>query len=215
MVRGRLKGDRLVDVEEIFEAKAWSLGNVHFAGRMVFDRDGYLYLSVGDCGESPNLMTRHPAQNLGQHQGKILRFHDDGRVPADNPFAGREGAMPEIWSYGHRNPQGLALDQETGAFWENEHGPRGGDEVNRIRKGANYGWPVVSYGINYDGTVYTGEAHREGIEAPSWRWVPSIAPSGMLAYTGDRFPWWRGSVFVGGRWWGSSWRGSRRTGSAW
>ena len=198
VVRGRLEGDRLVDVEEIFEAKAWARGNVHFAGRMVFDRDGYLYLSVGDRGESPNLMTRHAAQSLGQHQGKILRFHDDGRVPADNPFAGREGAMPEIWSYGHRNPQGLALDPETGALWENEHGPRGGDEVNRIRKGANYGWPVVSYGINYDGTVYTGEAHREGIEAPSWTWVPSIAPSGMRAYTGDRFPWWRGSVFVGG-----------------
>ena len=198
VVRGRFDGDRLVDVEEIFVADAWARGNVHFAGRMVFDREGYLYLSVGDRGESPNLMADHPAQSFGQHQGKILRLHDDGRIPADNPFVGRAGAKPEIWSYGQRNPQGLAVHPVTGEVWENEHGPRGGDEVNLIRKGANYGWPVVSYGINYDGSVYSGETHRQGIEPPLWTWVPSIATSGMLFYTGERFPWWRGSVFVGG-----------------
>ena len=198
VVRGRLEGDLLVDVQEIFEAKAWASGNVHFAGRMVFDREGYLYLSVGDRGESPNLMADHPAQSLGQHQGKILRLHDDGRAPADNPFVGRSGAKPEIWSYGQRNPQGLAVHPVTGEVWENEHGPRGGDEVNLIRKGANYGWPVVSYGINYDGSIYTRERRRAEIESPRWSWVPSIAPSGMAFYTGDRFPWWRGSLFVGG-----------------
>jgi glucose/arabinose dehydrogenase len=198
VVRGRFENDRLVDVEEIFEAKAWASGNVHFAGRMAFDRASFLYLTVGDRGENPNLMAEHPAQSLGQHQGKVLRLHDDGRVPADNPFVGRSGALPEIWSYGHRNLQGLAVHPETGEVWENEHGPRGGDEVNFIRRGANYGWPVVSYGINYDGSPYTRELQRAGIEAPRWTWVPSIATSGMLFYTGDQFPWWRGSLFVGG-----------------
>ena len=198
IVRGRLEGDRLVDVEEIFEAKAWATGNAHFAGRMVFDRDGYLYLSVGDRGETPNLMAGHPAQSLSQHQGTVVRLHDDGRVPADNPFVGEAGAMPEIWSYGHRNPQGLAVHPQTGEVWENEHGPRGGDEVNLIQKGINYGWPVVSYGINYDGSVYSNETHRQETESPRWTWVPSIATSGMLFYSGDRFPWWRGSLFVGG-----------------
>ncbi len=198
VVRGRLERDQLVDVEEIFEAKAWATGNAHFAGRMAFDRDGYLYLSVGDRGEAPNLMVEHPAQSLTQHQGTVVRLHDDGRVPADNPFVGEAGAMPEIWSYGHRNPQGLAMHPQTGEVWENEHGPRGGDEVNLIRKGINYGWPVISSGINYDGSVYSSETHRQGIESPRWTWVPSIATSGMLFYTGDRFPWWKGSVFVGG-----------------
>jgi glucose/arabinose dehydrogenase len=198
VVRGRLENDRLVDVQEIFEAKAWAAGSVHFAGKMAFDRAGFLYLTVGDRGENPNLMTAHPAQSLAQHQGKVLRLHDDGRVPADNPFAGRSGAMPEIWSYGHRNLQGLAVHPQTGEVWENEHGPRGGDEVNFIRTGANYGWPVVSYGINYDGSPYTRELQRAGIEAPRWTWVPSIATSGMLFYSGDQFPWWRGSLFVGG-----------------
>lgn len=198
IVRGRLDGGRLLDVEEIFVADAWAAGNAHFAGRLAFDPDGYLYLSVGDRGASPNLMADHPAQGLDQHQGKILRLHDDGRIPADNPFVGRSGAKPEIWSYGQRNPQGLAVHPLTAEVWENEHGPRGGDEVNLIRSGANYGWPVVSHGINYDGSVYSGETHRQGIESPVWTWVPSIATSGMLFYTGDQFPWWQGSLFVGG-----------------
>ena len=198
IARGRFDSEQLVDVEEIFVADAWAAGNAHFAGRLVFDHDGYLYLSVGDRGASPNLMADHAAQSLEQHQGKILRLHDDGRVPADNPFVGRSDAKPEIWSYGQRNPQGLAVHPVTGEVWENEHGPRGGDEVNLIRSGANYGWPVVSHGVNYDGSVYSGETHRQGIESPVWTWVPSIATSGMLFYTGDQFPWWRGSLFVGG-----------------
>lgn len=198
VARGRFDGGRLVDVEEIFVADAWAAGNAHFAGRLAFDPDGYLYLSVGDRGASANLMADHPAQSLEQHQGKILRLHDDGQLPADNPFVGRADAKPEIWSYGQRNPQGLAVHPLTGEVWENEHGPRGGDEVNLIRSGANYGWPVVSHGINYDGSVYSGETHRQGIESPVWAWVPSIATSGMLFYTGDQFPWWRGSLFVGG-----------------
>jgi glucose/arabinose dehydrogenase len=198
LVRGRLEGDRLVDVQEIFESKAWARGNAHFAGRMVFDRSGYLFLSVGDRGESPDLMEAHPAQSLAQHQGKILRLHDDGRAPSDNPFVGRAGAMPEIWSFGQRNPQGLVIHPETGELWENEHGPRGGDEVNRIQKGSNYGWPVVSYGINYSGSVYSREPSRDDVESPRWTWVPSIAPSGLLFYTGDRFPWWKGNLFAGG-----------------
>ena len=198
VVRGRLDGNRLVDVDEIFEAKAWARGNAHFAGRMVFDRDGYLYLSVGDRGEAPNLMAGHPAQSLAQHQGTVIRLRDGGRVPEDNPFIGETDAMPEVWSYGHRNPQGLAVHPQTGEVWENEHGPRGGDEVNLIRKGSNYGWPVVSSGINYNGSVYSVETHRPGIESPLWTWVPSIATSGMAFYTGDEFPWWQGSIFVGG-----------------
>jgi len=198
VVRGRLDGDRLVDVLEIFEAKAWASGNVHFAGRMVFDREGYLYLAVGDRGEAPNLMAEHPAQSLAQHQGTIVRLRDDGQVPADNPFIEKTGAMPEVWSYGHRNPQGLAVHPQTGDVWEDEHGPRGGDEVNLIRKGSNYGWPVVSSGINYDGSLYSLEAHRQGMMSPLWTWVPSIATSGMAFYTGDEFPWWQGSIFVGG-----------------
>ena len=188
ITRGRLEGEELVDVEEIFVADAWAASNAHFAGRIVFDHDGYLYISVGDRGESPNLMTDHGAQSLGQHQGKILRLHDDGRVPEDNPFVGRSDAKPEIWSYGQRNPQGLAVHPVTGAVWENEHGPRGGDEVNLIRRGANYGWPVVSHGINYDGSVYSGETHREGIESPAWTWVPSIATSGDAILHGRSIP---------------------------
>ena len=198
VVRGRFESDRLLDVEEILVAQAWSGGNGHFAGRLVFDRAGFLYVTVGDRLADPDLMAAHPAQSLSNHQGKVLRLHDDGRVPSDNPFVGRADALPEIWSYGHRNMQGLTVHPETGDLWENEHGPRGGDEVNLVQRGRNYGWPVVSYGINYDGSIYTRERRRAKIESPRWSWVPSIAPSGMAFYTGDRFPWWRGSLFVGG-----------------
>jgi len=198
VVRGRLEGNRLVGVEEIFVARAWAETNPHFAGRMAFDRDRYLFVSVGDRGASPNLMERHPAQDLSNHQGKIVRLHDDGRVPADNPFVGHRDALPEIWSYGHRNPQGLAFHPTTGQLWSNEHGPRGGDELNLILPGLNYGWPVVSHGINYDGSVYTRETHRDGMESPRWVWTPSIATSGLVIYSGDAFPWWRDGIFVGG-----------------
>lgn len=203
--RGRFVNDRLVDVEEIFEAVAWNDRPGHFGGRIAFDNEGHLFLSIGDRmagfiagGFQPDV-ENHPAQDLTSHQGSIVRLNDDGSVPADNPLAGREDVLPEIWSYGHRNPQGLAFDAETGILWSDEHGPQGGDELNVIRRGANYGWPVIGYGANY--TVGT-EIHRgreqAGMEQPAAFWVPSIGISGLMVYRGDQFPNWRGNIFVGG-----------------
>ena len=141
----------------------------------------------------------HPAQNLSNHHGKIIRLHDDGRVPADNPFVSRAGAKPEIWSYGHRNVQGLAIHPDTGELWADEHGPQGGDELNRIEPGKNYGWPVIGFGVNYTtGLAIHSGTHRQGMEQPLKIWVPSIGISGMLFYTGDRFPQWKNNLFVGG-----------------
>ena len=198
VVRGRWDEGRVTDVEEIFEAVAWHDNNNHFAGRMAFDPEGHLYVAVGDRMLPPDMLARHPALDLTNHMGTIVRLHDDGSVPLDNPLAGRDDALPGIWSYGHRNIQGLAVDPGTGDVWSNEHGPRGGDELNLIVRGANYGWPVVSHGINYDGTVFTTEMRRSGVEPPRFVWTPSIGVSGMMIYRGDRFPWWRGSAFVGG-----------------
>ena len=198
VVRGRWADGRVTDVEEVFESNAWGGNNNHFSGRMAFDLDGYLYLTVGDRMLPPNMMANHPALDVTNHMGTIVRLHDDGRVPAGNPFVGRADTLPEIWSFGHRNLQGLAVDPLTGDLWSNEHGPRGGDELNLVVRGGNYGWPVVSHGINYDGTVYTTEASRPGVESPRFIWVPSIGISGMMVYRGDAFPWWRGSAFVGG-----------------
>lgn len=190
--RGRLEGKRLADVEEIFVADAVTGRGQHFGSRLVFDRDGYLFVSIGDRG------IMQEAQNPANHQGTILRLHDDGSVPADNPFVGRDGFRPEIYAYGIRSPQGLTLHPETGELWESEHGPRGGDEINIIRAGRNYGWPTITYGINYNGTPITDKTHQEGMEQPLHYWVPSIASSGIAIYDGDRFPAWRGNVFVGG-----------------
>lgn len=191
VVRGRFDGARLVDVEEIIEADAWSDAGVHFGSRLLFDDEGYLYISIGDRGTMQN------AQDLTNHAGSILRLHDDGRVPADNPFVGRDDARPEIWAYGIRSPQGLAFHPTTGELWETEHGPRGGDEINLIARGRNYGWPEITYGINYNGEPITDRQEAEGMEQPLHYWDPSIATSGLLIYDGDRFPGWRGSVFVG------------------
>lgn len=203
--RARFENDRLVDVEEIFEAEAWADTPGHFGARIAFDRDGYLYMSVGDRmaglsmqGMDPDL-EGHPAQDLSNHQGTIIRLRDDGSVPDDNPFVRRRGARPEIWSYGHRNPQGLAIRPDTGELWSTEHGPQGGDEINRIRKGANYGWPVIGYGANYVvGTEIHATRYREGMEQPAAFWVPSIGISGLSFYQGDQFPNWQGNAFVGG-----------------
>lgn len=192
VVRGRLEETRLVGVEEIFEADAWTSAGVHFGSRLVFDGAGFLFVSLGDRGEMQQ------AQNQGNHQGTIVRLHDDGRIPADNPFVGLPGHRPEIWAYGIRNAQGMALHPTTGELWETEHGPRGGDEINVIEAGRNYGWPVISHGINYDGTVLTELRARDGMEQPLHYWVPSIATSGLAFYTGERFTGWRGNVFVGG-----------------
>ena len=198
VVRGRLEGEAMADVEEIFEAEAWASNNNHFSGRMVFDDDGYLYVSIGDRQVDPDLGFRHPAQDLSNHLGKIVRLHDDGTVPEDNPFVRRPGALPEIWTYGNRNPQGFAVDPETGDLWITDHGPRGGDELNRVDRAGNYGWPVLTYGIHYDGRVITDETERPGMVSPHFVWVPSIGTSGLTLYRGDRFPWWRGNALAGG-----------------
>jgi glucose/arabinose dehydrogenase len=200
VVRGRFENDRLTNVEEIFEAEAWSGGGNHFGSRLAFDGNGYLFITVGDRGAGPDRgsLESHPAQDLSNHQGTVVRLHDDGRVPDDNPFVNRQGARPEIWSYGHRNLQGLAIHPETGDVWENEHGPQGGDELNLIRPGRNYGWPVIGMGVQYGGSVLHRSTAQSGMEQPVHYWVPSIATSGLLIYTGDRFPRWRGNIFVGG-----------------
>ena len=198
VVRARFENDRLTGVEDVFEAV--SQGRGHYGGRLAFDRDGYLFITVGErMAPSKGDLEAHPAQDLSNHHGTTIRLHDDGRVPADNPFVDQAGVLPEIWSYGHRNAQGLAIHPETGDVWINEHGPQGGDELNRILPGANYGWPVVGYGVNYrSGLAIHEGTHREGMEPPVHFWVPSIATSGLLIYTGDRFPEWRGNFFVGG-----------------
>jgi len=200
VVRGRFENDRLSNVEEIVVAQAWTRGRGHHGSRLAFDRNGYLFITVGDRQAPPSGdLEAHPAQDLGNHHGVVLRLHDDGRVPADNPFVGRAGALPEIWSYGHRNPQGLAIHPETGDIWATEHGPQGGDELNLIHPGRNYGWPVVGFGVNYgSGAAIHAATRREGMEDPVHVWVPSIATSGLLVYTGSAFPAWRGNLFVGG-----------------
>jgi glucose/arabinose dehydrogenase len=192
VARGRLAGGRLEDVRVIFSQSPKSGGGRHFGSRLVFDREGYLYITQGDRGE----MER--AQKPDDHAGSVIRLHDDGRVPADNPFRGRPGWKPEKYTLGNRNMQGAALDPRTGRLWTHEHGPQGGDEINVIRAGANYGWPVITYGVNYGFGTKIGEGtHKPGMEQPLYYWVPSIAPSGMAFYTGDRFPRWRGDLFVG------------------
>jgi glucose/arabinose dehydrogenase len=198
--RGRLEGNQLVDFQEIFEAKAWSTGGSHYGSRLAFDRNGYLFITVGDRAVDPLSMPveRHPGQDLADHQGSVIRLHDDGRVPSDNPFVGRAGALPEIWTYGHRNMQGLAVSPETGDVWLTEHGPQGGDELNLVLPGRNYGWPVIGYGVQYGGIRFHAGRERTGLEQPLQYWTPSIAPSGLMIYTGDRFPEWRGNLFAGG-----------------
>lgn len=189
--RVRVQGTTLTNRERIFTARPWVRNSIHFGGRMALV-NGYLFVTVGERNE------RDRAQDLGQHHGKIVRLHEDGRVPKDNPFARRPGALPEIWSWGHRNPQGLAVNPADGRLWEHEHGPRGGDEVNIVRRGANYGWPIITYGREYTGEpVGAGLRERDGLEQPVYYWLPSIAPSGMDFYTGRAFPRWRGSLLVG------------------
>ena len=189
--RARLEGDALKDVEEIFVAENWSTSPTNFGGRMVFGRDGKLYTAIGERQEQDR------AQDTMLHGGKVLRLHDDGTVPVDNPFVGKQGYLPEIYSIGHRSPQGLAVHPTTGELWENEHGPLGGDEINIVRAGSNYGWPLVTYGKNYDGTAVSEYSAREGFEPPFMFWVPSIAISGLSFYTGDRLAAWKGNAFVG------------------
>ena len=190
--RFKLSGIMLSDGERLFESTPKISGKWHFGGRMAFS-GSYLFLTTGDGYDHSAL-----AQQLDAHAGKILRLHDDGRVPDDNPFVGVEGALPEIWSYGVRNPQGLDVHPVTGEVWANEHGPQGGDEVNIMRAGLNYGWPVITYGEEYGGgPIGDGITHKQGMEQPQYYWVPSIAPSGMDFYRGDAFAGWKSSLFVG------------------
>jgi glucose/arabinose dehydrogenase len=198
VARGRLSEDTttLDDVTVIFSQKPKLRSNSHFGSRLVFDGSGHLFVTLG---ERFNAKTRGQAQDLGSDLGKIVRLMEDGTVPPDNPFANKPGALPEIWSYGHRNVQAAAINPGTGELWEIEHGPRGGDEINLPQPGKNYGWPVVSYGVNYSGTpVGSGKSAMPGMEQPIYQWTPVIAPSGMAFYTGDLFVQWKGNLFVGG-----------------
>jgi glucose/arabinose dehydrogenase len=192
LARGRLDGAALTDVKDIFLANSWSKSSTNYGGRIAFDRDGLLYLTIGERQEEER------AQNTGDHGGKVVRLRDDGSVPPDNPFVGKAGYLPEIFSIGHRSPQGLAMQPSTGLMWENEHGQQGGDELNIIRAGKNYGWPLATFGINYDGERHGEPFPRADLEPPFAYWVPSIAISGLMFYTGDKFPAWKDNVFVGG-----------------
>lgn len=186
----------LGEVEVIFRQQPKEDSTKHFGSRIVFDGRGHVYITLGERSEEE---FRGQAQDLDSHLGKIVRINPDGSVPEDNPFVGRDGALPEIWSYGNRNIQAAAINPATGVLWEIEHGPRGGDELNIIEPGVNYGWPVVSLGVNYSGTpVGSGEAHAEGMRDSIYHWTPVIAPSGMIFYGGGAFPDWQGDLFVGG-----------------
>jgi glucose/arabinose dehydrogenase len=192
VARATLGEDRLQDVEVIFRQEGPLSSGNHYGCRIAQADDGNLFVTLGE-----HFNHRDEAQNLANHLGKVIRIAPDGSVPADNPFVGRADAKPEIWSYGHRNEQGLAINPATGDLWEVEHGPRGGDEVNIIGKGKNYGWPVIGYGIDYNGAKIHASAAKEGMEQPVKYWVPSISPSGMAFYTGTLFPPWKGSLFTG------------------
>jgi aldose sugar dehydrogenase len=191
IARAKLDGNTLTGFEELFKALPTSGSGSHFGSRIVFDGKGYIFFSSGERGKKEN------AQDLTNHLGKILRLHEDGRVPKDNPFVNTAGAKPEIWSYGHRNPQGLYFDKATNTLWDHEHGPKGGDELNKIEKGKNYGWPVITWGINYDGKPISDISEKEGMEQPVRYWVPSIAPCGMTMVTSDKYPNWKGNLLVG------------------
>ena len=192
IMRAKLKDKALVDNQILYKAGPNTTKGQHFGSRITFDNEGYLYFSVGDRGARDD----NP-QNITRDGGKIYRLMDDGSIPKDNPFVGEDGAKTAIYSYGHRNPQGLIKHPETGKIWDHEHGPRGGDEINVIKKGANYGWPLLTYGINYSGTPITEKTEMEGMEPPIHYWVPSIAPSGMAFVTSDNYESWKGSLLVG------------------
>lgn len=192
LARGKLQGQRMTEVQVLFSMQPKTRSAHHFGGRIVFDATGMVYLTLGDRGDKDR------AQKLNDHAGSVIRLHDDGRVPNDNPFVQRAGALPEKWTLGHRNMQGAAINPQTGELWTHEHGPQGGDEVNVIRPGLNYGWPVVTYGVNYGLGTKIGEGQsKPGMVQPLQVWVPSIAPSGMAFVSGSQFPQWQGSMLVG------------------
>lgn len=191
--RAKLEGNALVDLEELAVNMPEWKGGRHFGTRIVFDNENYLYYSNGDKGNRPE-----NAQELDNSHGKIHRIHDDGRIPTDNPFVDVAGAIPTIWTYGNRNPQGIIFDNENNRLWSVEHGPKGGDELNLIEKGKNYGWPEITYGIDYDGSIITEETEKDGMVQPVTYWVPSIATCGMTLVTSDKYPTWKGNILVAG-----------------
>jgi aldose sugar dehydrogenase len=192
VARGRLSNGRLEDVRVIYQQQPKLAGAGHFGSRIVFARDGSIYVTQGD-----RQAYRDRAQDLSMGQGKIVRINPDGSIPKDNPFVNRPGARPEIWSYGHRNLQGGVLHPETGQLWTVEHGARGGDELNHPEAGKNYGWPVINYGIDYNGSKIGETTETEGMEQPVYYWDPVIAPSGMIFYTGDVYSGWKGNLLIG------------------
>jgi glucose/arabinose dehydrogenase len=194
LMRGTFDGKAITGGKDLFVADNCNTGNPHFGSKLAFARDGSLFMTVGERGD------RNRAQNLALHGGKVLRLTEDGAAPQDNPFVGNKDAKPEIYTYGNRNAQGLAIHPQTGAVWANEHGPQGGDELNILLPGRNYGWPIASYGREYgpNGALVSLHPTKEGIEEPILTWLPSIGISGMIFYTGDAFPQWKGSIFVGG-----------------
>lgn len=192
LARAQLSGTRLHDWQDLLVTRSRTDTGHHFGSRITFDNQGHLFFGIGDRGHRPN------GQDLSTHAGSILRLNRDGSVPPDNPFSHQPGALAEIWSYGHRNPQGLVFDPRTERLWEIEHGPRGGDEINLIHKGANYGWPVISYGKEYWGPIAVGEGtERPGMEQPVKVYTPSIAPGSLIIYQGNAFPAWRGNLLAG------------------
>ncbi len=192
LARGKLQGQRMTDVQVLFSMQPKTRSGFHFGGRIVFDQAGFVYLTLGDRGDKDR------AQKMDDHAGSVIRLHDDGRVPANNPFVKRAGALAEKWTLGHRNMQGAALHPQTGELWTHEHGPQGGDELNVMRAGLNYGWPVITYGVNYGLGTKIGEGQEKpGMVQALKVWVPSIAPSGMAFVSGSQFPQWQGSLLIG------------------
>jgi aldose sugar dehydrogenase len=192
LIRAKIENGSLTQIQELYKATPNTTKSHHFGSRIVFDNDGYLYFTVGDRGNHPE----NP-QDITRDGGKVYRLHDDGRIPTDNPFVGQPNAKEAVYSFGHRNPQGMTKNPITGEIWTHEHGPQGGDEINIIKKAANYGWPVITYGIDYDGSTISKLTEKEGMEQPLYYWTPSIAPSGMTFVSGDIYPNWNGHLLVG------------------
>ncbi|AOM77823.1 PQQ-dependent sugar dehydrogenase [Pedobacter steynii] len=193
VVKAKLEGNELVDQQDIFVAKPWSRTQHHYGSRMQFGKDGYLYIAIGERGNEK----QNPQEIKGNDLGKIHRIKSDGSIPTDNPFVITKGAEASIFTYGNRNPQGMTIHPQTGVIWENEHGPRGGDEINIIQPGKNYGWPIATYGINYNGKIISNISEKEGITAPLHYWIPSIGPSGMAFVSGNRYKGWKGDLLTG------------------
>lgn len=191
LIRFKLDGNKATDLEELYQTMPITNAGVHFGSRIIFDNDGYLFFSTGERGVKEN------AQDLSNDMGKIHRLKDDGEIPSDNPFYNEPGAKKSIWTYGNRNVQGMVYDAKNDKIYATEHGPKGGDELNLIEKGANYGWPVITYGVDYDGSVISDLTEKEGMEQPLHYWDPSIATCGLMLYTGDKFPEWKDDIFSG------------------